>query len=764
MVNIPRFCKVSWSTIAGKKEEMRTLYTWLKLATLCFIYCFFFIAFAFAAPSPDVADCSLNFTSYPYLPSGNCIGENGKVILWGSISSHLCCRNALNALFQVLAVRANQIPDSIIFIGQDSWNQCNSPFPSQPLVSLHSCGFDNFYSGSSKCSNLSLSQIQGSPPYLEAVKLCSDLSSSFDNTCKNCTDAIEKVAESLLALVQRQKDHTERTLCSLAAVLSVAAANVTDSSFGPNLFSCMSSLDDFDPGYIKLKNLAKALVAVFVAVMVLILILVLVKFVTLKKSKIQKRLPKPLLPKDINNWSCLYIFSKAEIEKAISINNRKKSLGRGSAGEVFEGRLPSGQVVAIKQIKKGNSLDSFTREVAGLSRIRHPNLVSLLGCCIEGDEQYLVLEYCHSGNLADHILRKDTVLTWEKRVKILRDCALGLRYLHNYIDGCIVHRDIKLTNILLTEDLEPKLSDFGLAKMLGMEESKVFTDVRGTIGYMDPEYMSNAKLTCASDIYSFGIVALQLLSGQKVFELDLNASEQLTRKAKGLLSSMVLILILVLVKFVTLKKSKIQKRLPKPLLPKDINNWSCLYIFSKAEIEKAISINNRKKSLGRGSAGEVFEGRLPSGQVVAIKQIKKGNSLDSFTREVAGLSRIRHPNLVSLLGCCIEGDEQYLVLEYCHSGNLADHILAKDVSMGNRPSTDFEDPRLHGNLNRKDFEAILQIAVLCVAKSSRGRPPIDVVFDELEKAWKNTVADMKMRKEIGPSATPQSRSMEVTSL
>ncbi|KAG4135743.1 hypothetical protein ERO13_D08G235600v2 [Gossypium hirsutum] len=382
----------------------------------------------------------------------------------------------------------------------------------------------------------------------------------------------------------------------------------------------MSSLDDFDPGYIKLKrNLAKALVAVFVAVMVLILILVLVKFVTLKKSKIQKRLPKPLLPKDINNWSCLYIFSKAEIEKAISINNRKKSLGRGSAGEVFEGRLPSGQVVAIKQIKKGNSLDSFTREVAGLSRIRHPNLVSLLGCCIEGDEQYLVLEYCHSGNLADHILRKDTVLTWEKRVKILRDCALGLRYLHNYIDGCIVHRDIKLTNILLTEDLEPKLSDFGLAKMLGMEESKVFTDVRGTIGYMDPEYMSNAKLTCASDIYSFGIVALQLLSGQKVFELDLDASEQLTRKAK-------------------------------------------------------------------------------------------------------------------------------------------------DVSMGNRPSTDFEDPRLHGNLNRKDFEAILQIAVLCVAKSSRGRPPIDVVFDELEKAWKNTVADMKMRKEIGPSATPQSRSMEVTSL
>ena len=96
-------------------------------------------------------------------------------------------------------------------------------------------------------------------------------------------------------------------------------------------------------------------------------------------------------------------------------------------------------------------------------------------------------------------------------------------------NGSFMHAS-ELTNILLTENLEPKLSDFGLAKMLGMEESKVFTDVRGTIGYMDPEYMSNAKLTCASDIYSFGVVALQLLSGQKVIELDLDARDQLIRK------------------------------------------------------------------------------------------------------------------------------------------------------------------------------------------------------------------------------------------
>ncbi|XVF30922.1 hypothetical protein REPUB_Repub16aG0100300 [Reevesia pubescens] len=598
---------------------MKTLHPWLKFATFC-ISSFFFYAIDFASPSSDASDCALNFSSYPYLPSGNCIGESEKVILWGSISSTLCCRNALNAFSQALAARANDTQESTIFIEPDSWTKCNSSFPTQKSVSIQSCGFDNFYSGSSECSNLSLSDIQRNPFYTQAVDICSKLSSSFENSCKNCTEAIANVVGNLLQLLQGQQSSRERTICNLAAVISVAAADATDSSFGANLFSCMSSLDDFDPGYIKLKrSLAKALVAVFIAVIVLILILVLVKFVALRKSDSKSKLPKPIPSTDTTTWSGLYRFSKTEIDNAISINNRRKSLGRGSAGEVYEGILPSGQVVAIKQIFKGNSADSFTREVAGLSRIRHPNLVSLLGCCIDGEEQYLVLEYCPAGNLAQHLLRKDRVLTWERRVKILRDCALGLRYLHNYIDGCIVHRDVKLTNILLTEDLDPKLSDFGLAKMLGMEESKVFTDVRGTIGYMDPEYMSNAKLTCASDIYSFGIVALQLLSGQKVIELDLDASEQLTRKAK-------------------------------------------------------------------------------------------------------------------------------------------------DVSMGKRPLEDFEDPRLQGNLTRMDFEAILHIAVLCVAKSSRGRPPIDVVFDEMEKAWKNTVANMKMKKETGPSAIPQSRSMELISV
>ncbi|KAK4724280.1 hypothetical protein R3W88_027059 [Solanum pinnatisectum] len=314
----------------------------------------------------------------------------------------------------------------------------------------------------------------------------------------------------------------------------------------------------------------------------------LVKYVTRNARAGRKLLLSK--PKMFAYCPGLYTFSKAEIENAINYIDEKKFLGRGSAGQVFKGVVPSGQVVAIKQIYRSNTSDFFSRELENLSRVRHPNLVCLFGCCIEGSEQYLVYEYCSAGNLAQHLLTKERVLSWEQRVKILRDCALALRYLHSYIDGFI------LTNILLTEDLEAKLSDFGLAKMLGLAESKVFTDVRGTIGYTDPEYMSNAKLTCASDVYSFGIVALQVLSGQKVIELDLDARDQLTRKAK-------------------------------------------------------------------------------------------------------------------------------------------------DASMGKRELKDFEDPQLKGEVNSVDFESILQIAVFCVAKSSKGRPTIEVVVEEMEKVLKNTLSD-----------------------
>ncbi|XP_004304796.1 PREDICTED: probable receptor-like protein kinase At1g11050 [Fragaria vesca subsp. vesca] len=588
--------------------------------TILFIATFLVQALSLSlSPDDGSGSCVLNFTSYPYQPTGECISPAKlRIKVWDSFTlPNLCCRNVLTTLSQALACQAFRTQGGV-FVSNAEWINCTGSFVRQDVSAVH-CSLNDLYDGSSDCSKVNLAEIKQGKEYQDALNFCSQFgnaSSSFDAVCTPCSAAVGNLKQHLLDRYHQKNDNnkTEDSICGVAAVISVAAGNISN-AYIDDYFGCMTKFDKFEPGYFKLKySLVEAILSIMIAITGLVLIVMLIKHVTKKKPL------KPILSgSTTTTWSGLYRFSKAEIENAINYGPERKHLGRGSAGHVYKGVLPSGQVVAVKHINKSNISDSFTREVEQLSRVRHPNLVCLFGCCVEDGEQYLVYEYCSSGNLAQHLLRNDPVLTWERRVKILRDCALALRYLHHYIDGCIVHRDIKLTNILLTENLDPKLSDFGLAKMLGMEESKVFTDVRGTIGYMDPEYMTNAKLTCASDVYSFGIVTLQLLSGQKVFELDLDARDQLTRKAK-------------------------------------------------------------------------------------------------------------------------------------------------DVSLNKRPPEDLEDPRLNGNVNKADFDSILQIAVLCVAKSSKGRPTVDDVFEEMDKAWKNTVAEMKAQRGMSSSATPLSLSLGVLSV
>ncbi|KAE8766444.1 Cysteine-rich receptor-like protein kinase 40 [Hordeum vulgare] len=162
----------------------------------------------------------------------------------------------------------------------------------------------------------------------------------------------------------------------------------------------------------------------------------------------------------INRWSGLYRFTKAEIERALDYANSRIYLGSGSAGQVYQGVLPSGQLVAIKHIHRTAMSGSFTREADGLSKVRHPNLVCLFGYCDDGSDQYLVYEYCANGNLAQNLLRSDSVLSWPTRVKILRDCASVLRFLHTHSDGCIVHRDIKVRISLYPRSLDISTRSF----------------------------------------------------------------------------------------------------------------------------------------------------------------------------------------------------------------------------------------------------------------------------------------------------------------
>ncbi|EFH66862.1 kinase family protein [Arabidopsis lyrata subsp. lyrata] len=193
------------------------------------------------------------------------------------------------------------------------------------------------------------------------------------------------------------------------------------------------------------------------------------------------------------------------------------------------------RVVAIKKMdlptfKKADGEREFRVEVDILSRLDHPNLVSLIGYCADGKHRFLVYEYMQNGNLQDHLNGiKEAKISWSIRLRIALGAAKGLAYLHSSssVGIPIVHRDFKSTNVLLDSNYDAKISDFGLAKL--MPEGKdtcVTARVLGTFGYFDPEYTSTGKLTLQSDIYAFGVVLLELLTGRRAVDLTQGPNEQ----------------------------------------------------------------------------------------------------------------------------------------------------------------------------------------------------------------------------------------------
>ncbi|KAK4750885.1 hypothetical protein SAY87_004367 [Trapa incisa] len=222
---------------------------------------------------------------------------------------------------------------------------------------------------------------------------------------------------------------------------------------------------------------------------------------------------------DMKNWNAAKIFSYKEIKSAT--NNFKEVIGQGSFGAVYIGKLSDGKLVAVKVRLDKSQLgaDSFINEVHLLSKIRHQNLISFEGFCYESQRQILVYEYLPNGSLADHIYSsssKRAPLSWVRRLKIAVDAAKGLDYLHNGSEPRIIHRDVKCSNILLDKDMNAKVCDFGLSKQIIREDAThVTTVVKGTAGYLDPEYYSTQQLTEKSDVYSFGVVLLELICGRE---------------------------------------------------------------------------------------------------------------------------------------------------------------------------------------------------------------------------------------------------------
>ncbi|CAN4100914.1 unnamed protein product [Withania somnifera] len=208
-------------------------------------------------------------------------------------------------------------------------------------------------------------------------------------------------------------------------------------------------------------------------------------------------------------------------------------LGEGGFGKVYKGHLGDrGEIVAIKQLDPNGcqGVREFVVEVQTLSKADHPNLVNLIGCCAEGDQRLLVYEYMALGSLEDHLfdlLPSQKPLDWNIRMKIAAGAARGLEYLHDKMKPPIIYRDLKCSNILLGEEYHPKLSDFGLAKVgPSGDKTHVSTRVMGTYGYCAPDYAMTGQLTFKSDIYSFGVVLLEIITGRRAIDYTKPAAEQ----------------------------------------------------------------------------------------------------------------------------------------------------------------------------------------------------------------------------------------------
>ncbi|XWS45211.1 hypothetical protein CRYUN_Cryun15aG0116600 [Craigia yunnanensis] len=258
---------------------------------------------------------------------------------------------------------------------------------------------------------------------------------------------------------------------------------------------------------------------------------------------------KSVNPPPVPNFNLKLKMPFAEIIEATNNFEAKLLIGEGGFGKVYKGTLRNDLKVAVKrsESKHGQGLPEFQTEVMVLSKIRHRHLVSLIASCDEGSDMILVYEFMEKGTLRDHLynLRGNSerssalsLLTWRQRLEICIDAAKGLHYLHTGSEGGIIHHDVKSTNILLDEQYVAKVADFGLSKLGLLDPNEFSTGVKGSFGYLDPEYFRCLQFTEKSDVYSFGVVLLEVLCARLAI-INSHRNEEINLAEWGLISEIV---------------------------------------------------------------------------------------------------------------------------------------------------------------------------------------------------------------------------------
>ncbi|RLM99343.1 serine/threonine-protein kinase-like protein [Panicum miliaceum] len=416
------------------------------------------------------------------------------------------------------------------------------------------------------------------------------------------------------------------------------------------------------------------------------------------------------------------IFTEDEIKRITS--NYRTPIGKGGFGEVYRGILDY-EYVAVKRYIRGDMIDEFREEVKIHSQMNQKNVVKLIGYCAGEDALTMVTEYITNGNLDDTLHNSGIPLPLDTRLGITIGCAEALSYMHSMhlsTENLVCHGDIKPANILLDHNLMAKVSDFGLSRLLSGGITRYTSNVKGSIDYMDPMYQQEGRLTSRSDIYSFGVVLLELLTRKRVKEGIIGALRKANAKRKGITRVSPLFLdslrelfdaeianesnakILEGIAVLATKclSLDIYKRpqmnevvdrlceLWKGLRGgKDIGWYKSLGIFKRNAgngqseiIAKVGSVRILTKeylnqvtqnySQRLGLPGEVYKGTLEDNTMVAVKKFTElfENLKQEVINDATNLSQMVHKNIIKILGCCLEDDTLIFVYEYAAKGSL----------------------------------------------------------------------------------------------
>ncbi|XP_060212143.1 probable LRR receptor-like serine/threonine-protein kinase At1g07550 [Lycium barbarum] len=441
---------------------------------------------------------------------------------WDGFLTQPCCGLPFNRYLRSLSLWTNQT--RLIFLNSTQQMDCLTLMNNNSTDNF-SCGIEKLTSGAGGCSDYS---------DVDVVNELGSKLKSLRDDCKlmdpegGCNQCLRTWRE-IASMSKYDSMKLEDDICRFSVLILLTSQRVSDEGWIDKIFHCLgdnslplASFADESGNETRRRTKFKTDLWILIGGIVGLVVIIIVALLILLKRKTEVKPSSGRYISDESGESSYRGLSLKEIYSATDNLNMSNFIGQGIAGKVYKGILADRQHVAIKHIIKDEQMETFVREVTSLSHIKHPNLVSLLGHYDGPNECFLVYELCHNGNLSEWLFGKSKYLSWRRRLEIALDCARGLLFLHLYPQGSIVHRDIKPANILLSASFEAKLSDFGLSKIINIGHSYASSEVRGTFGYVDPEYQKNRHVNSYGDVYSFGIVLLQLLSGQRVINLDLN--------------------------------------------------------------------------------------------------------------------------------------------------------------------------------------------------------------------------------------------------